>query len=356
MSDQLENTYKKYRRRNGYVMIAILLFMILSVSVSVCIGGTAVGWQDVKAVLLGKASSSAWQIIVNLRLPRIVAALVCGWALAISGCVMQIILRNPLASPYTLGLSNAAAFGASLAIVFGSVASKVPKSGDMAMVTNPYLVTVCAFACSLFALMLILLIARSLSGDPQTIILAGIIISSIFGAALSGMQYVASATQLASIVFWSFGDLGHTNWTGILINCVLVFPASACMYFNRWNYRAISAGDEYAQSIGVNPNRTRMTGLTLATLCTSVVVSFFGVIAFIGLVVPHMVRRCIGNNEEFLIPVSALFGATFLLICDTLARTVLSPIIIPVGIITSIFGAPFFLFILLKRRRSHAIH
>ena len=135
MSDQLENTYKKYRRRNGYVMIAILLFMILSVSVSVCIGGTAVGWQDVKAVLLGKASSSAWQIIVNLRLPRIVAALVCGWALAISGCVMQIILRNPLASPYTLGLSNAAAFGASLAIVFGSVALKVPKSVVMAMVT-----------------------------------------------------------------------------------------------------------------------------------------------------------------------------------------------------------------------------
>lgn len=351
-SEQIKSVYIKYRQRNSYFMLLILAILLVAIVVSLCAGGTAIGWRDIIDVMRGDASPLAHQIIVNLRLPRIIAALLCGWALALSGCVMQIILRNPLASPYTLGLSNAAAFGASIAIVFGGVATALPKSGDMPVVTNPYLVTISAFAFSMLALGIILTIARWLNGDPQTIILAGIIISSIFGAALSAIQYIASSAQLASIVFWSFGDLGQGSWLTLLINAIILFPVSLILYYNRWNYRAVSAGDEYARSLGVNPDRTRLYGMMLITLCTSVVVSFFGVIAFIGLVVPHMMRRCVGNNEEFLIPASALFGAAFLLICDTAARTLFAPIVIPVGIITSILGAPFFLFLLINSKRN----
>ncbi len=344
--------YKNSRRKHYTFIGIMLILLLLAIVFSVCLGSTAIGYRDVYALFTGQASEAAIQIIVNMRLPRIAAALICGWALAISGSIMQIILKNPLASPYTLGLSNAAAFGASVAIVFGNFASTIPKSGDMMMVTNPYIVTLSAFLCSLLALFIILLIMRSLNNNPQTIILAGIIISSIFAAALSGIQYIATPSQLASIIFWTFGDLGHTNWSGIFLNFIIILPVSACLFYNRWSYRAIGAGDEYARSIGVNPDRTRIIGLVLTTVCTSVVVSFFGVIAFIGLVVPHMIRKLIGNNEEFLILASAITGAVFLLICDTLARTLFAPVVVPVGIITSMVGAPVFLILLLNKKKN----
>ncbi len=348
--------YKKSRRKNYLFMGVVTLFLFSTIAISLCMGSTSIGWRDVYELFMGEASDAAIQIIVNMRMPRIAAALICGWALAISGSIMQIILKNPLASPYTLGISNAAAFGASVAIVFGGVASNAPKSGDIMMVTNPYIVTVSAFAFSLLALFVILIIMRSLNNDPQTIILAGIIISSIFGASLSAIQYIATTSQLASIIFWTFGDLSHINWSGLIVNFAVVLPISICLYYNRWNYRAIGAGDEYARSIGVNPDRTRIAGLVLTTICTSVVVSFFGVIAFIGLVVPHMIRKFIGNNEEFLILASALTGAAFLLICDTLARTLFAPIVLPVGIITSMVGAPFFLILLLNKKKHEVLN
>ena len=352
MNKELDILYKRSRKRKFYFLYFTLLLLIISILLSLCLGSTTVGWQDVYALITGNANDGAMQIIVNMRMPRIVAALLCGWALALSGSIMQIILKNPLASPYTLGISNAAAFGASVAIVFGSFATQVPQSGDFATIVNPYAITLCAFAFSLLALFIILIIMKSLSHDAHTIILSGIIISSIFAAALSAIQYIASSSQLASIVFWTFGDLSHVDWPDLLLIFIVLLPISVCLYYFRWNYRAVSAGDEYARSIGVNPDRTRIVGLVLTTICTSVAVSFFGVIAFIGLVVPHIVRKCIGNNEEFLIIGSALVGAVFLLICDTIGRTILSPITLPVGIITSIIGAPFFLILLLNKKKN----
>ena len=167
---------------------------------------------------------------------------------------------------------------------------------------------------------------------------------------------MATTTKCGSLIVWAFGELSHINWAGLMVNFAVVLPISICLYYNRWNYRAIGAGDEYARSIGVNPDRTRIAGLVLTTICTSVVVSFFGVIAFIGLVVPHMIRKFIGNNEEFLILASALTGAAFLLICDTLARTLFAPIVLPVGIITSMVGAPFFLILLLNKKKHEVLN
>ena len=180
--------YKKDRTRKFYFLYGTVAVLLLSILFSLCIGSTPIGWQEVYNIIIGKADNATIQIVLNMRMPRVIAALLCGWALALSGSIMQIILKNPLASPYTLGISNAAAFGASLAIVFGGFAVQVPKSGDLTTIVNPYAIAMSAFACSLIALFIILIITKSLSHDSHTIILAGIIISSIFGAALSAIR------------------------------------------------------------------------------------------------------------------------------------------------------------------------
>ncbi|MGL5785547.1 MAG: FecCD family ABC transporter permease [Bacteroidales bacterium] len=347
--DLLIARYKQHRSRHRLYIAGILLFLMVASVTALIIGGSMLGWNEVYKVLEGSSSEASRLILLNVRLPRVMAALLCGAALAVSGSVMQILLRNPLASPYTLGISNAAAFGAAVAIVFMGAGSAVQKSGDMFIVNNPYLVTISAFAGSLIGLSLILMIAKVRKATPETIILSGVIISSLFGAGIAAMQYVANNVQLASIVFWNFGDLGKSDWTKLFYVSVVTIPMIIYFYMNRWNYKALRAGDEYAASLGVNAERLRITGMIITALSTAVVVSFFGVIAFVGLVVPHIVRKIIGTNEEFLIPASALFGGMFLVLCDMAARLVLSPVIIPVGILTSFLGVPVFLFFLIRK-------
>ena len=214
-----------------------------------------------------------------------------------------------------------------------------------------YVITLSAFLGSLLGLAIILIIIRGKQASVETIILSGVIINSLFGAGIAVMQYVANNVQLASIVFWNFGDLGRSDWSKLLFLIVALIPALIYFYLKRWDYKVLCSGDDYAQSMGVYPQHTRMTGMVVTSLITAVAVSFFGVIAFVGLVVPHIVRKCIGDNEEFLIPGSAIFGGMFLLLCDTVARTILSPIILPVGILTSFLGVPLFLFLLTRKKR-----
>ncbi|NLA49505.1 MAG: iron ABC transporter permease, partial [Bacteroidales bacterium] len=215
-------------------------------------------------------------------------------------------------------------------------------------ISNPYLVTVSAFLWSLSSVAIILLLSKYRGATPEIIILSGIIISSLFGAGISAMQYFSDNVQLASIVFWTFGDIGRASWENSLIIAVILGPALIFFMSQSWNYKSLQSGDEYAKSLGVNVSGVRLTGLVVASLATAVVVSFYGIIAFVGLVVPHIVRRIIGGDEQFLIPASSICGGTFLLLSDTLARTIISPVILPVGILTSFVGAPLFLFLLIR--------
>jgi iron complex transport system permease protein len=285
---------------------------------------------------------------MKIRLPRIAGAIVSGIALAVSGAVIQSILRNPLASPFTLGISGSSAFGAAFAIVVLGAGSSFTGSNDVSTVTNPYLVAGSAFIWSLLSVVVILMLSRYRGATPEIIILSGIIISSLFGAGISAMQYFADNVQLASIVFWTFGDLGRATWRDTIIQAVVIVPALGYFFWKGMSYQALQAGDEYARSVGVNPVTVRLIGMVISSLITAIVVSFYGIIAFVGLVVPHIVRRMIGGDELFLLPASALFGSVFLLLADTLARTVISPVILPVGILTSFLGAPLFLFLLIK--------
>lgn len=335
------------RRKNTFLLILIILIILFAFS-GILLGPSNITFKDMLDTFAGRGEGADAQILFHLRLPRVLAAILSGLALSVAGAVMQSILRNPLGSPFTLGISNAAAFGAAFAVIILGAGSMQSGGSDSVLVNKPYIITVSAFAWSLVACFLILLVARRRGATPENMILTGIIASSLFTALTTGLQYVADDIELAAIVFWTFGDLSKGGWRELAIQGVILLPVLVYFFRNSWNYNALDSGDETAQSMGVNIYKLRMRGLVIASLATASVVSFYGIIAFVGLVVPHIVRRLIGSDERFLLPGSALMGAAFMLICDMLARTIISPLVLPVGILTSIVGAPLFIFLLVK--------
>ena len=340
--------YGQFTRRKTSFLVIFLVLIIVIAFVSMLMGPSNIGFKDMVNVFTGKGERVDTQILLHLRLPRILAAILSGLALSVAGAVMQSILRNPLGSPFTLGISNAAAFGAAFAVIILGAGSMQSGGSDSVLINNPYLITLSAFIWSLAACFLIMLVARMRGATPENMILTGIIASSLFMALTTGLQYVADDIELAAIVFWTFGDLSKGGWRELVIQAVILLPVLVYFFRNSWNYNALDSGDETAQSMGVNIYRLRMRGMIIASLATASVVSFYGIIAFVGLVVPHIVRRLIGSDERYLLPGAALTGAAFMLICDILARTVISPLILPVGILTSIVGAPLFIFLLVK--------
>lgn len=335
------------RLRIIYIWFAFSFILVFS-AIGIILGPSNITINDLFKLISGAGNETYNHIILNLRLPRILAAILSGIALAVSGVVMQSILRNPLGSPFTLGISSAAAFGAAFAVIILGAGNTYSSSSDSVIIDNPYIITVSAFFWSLVASFLILLVARTRGATPENMILTGIIAGSLFAALTTGLQYIADDIQLSAIVFWTFGDLSKGGWRELLIQSVIVIPSMAYFFLNRSNYNALDSGDESALSLGANTQRLRMNGMIIASLTTAAVVSFYGIIAFVGLVVPHIVRRLTGSNERFLIPGAALTGAAFLLACDIIARTVISPMVMPVGILTSIIGAPLFIFMLIR--------
>ncbi len=348
MQDNLHKDYISYTRKKLLFITITILLLIFFILVGITFGSVRITIGDIFSVLFGQSNEVNSQIILNIRLPRVLSAVIAGMALSVSGAAMQSILRNPLGSPFTLGISNAAAFGAAFAVIVFGAGSMHSNASDSVIFNNPYIITISAFFWSLVSTFIILLMAKFKGATPETIILTGIVVGSLFIAATTGLQYFADDIELASIVFWTFGDIGRATWTDFIILLIVIIPAFLFFLKNRWNYNSLDSGDETAKSLGVNVERVRIWGMIVASLATSFAVSFFGIIAFVGLVVPHIVRRIIGSDERFLIPASAVFGGMFLLLSDTIARTIISPIVLPVGILTSFIGAPLFIFLLLK--------
>jgi len=324
--------------------LLVILFLISIYSLS--IGGYKLSLSQIYHALTGNGDKVTNLIIWNIRLPRIVAAIVAGISLAVSGAVMQCTLRNPLASPYTIGISYGAMFGAAFAIIFFNVGGA--ESTGRIFMNSPYLVSVFAFMGALMAVLVILLLAKLRKLTPGAIILAGIAMGSLFSAGTMLMQYFANDLQLASMVYWTFGDLGRPLWGEVWIMTVIMSFSLIYFIYKRWDYNALESGEESAKSLGVNTEKTRLWGLLIASLLVSVNVAFLGIIGFVGLICPHVVRIFIGGDYRFVIPISALFGAILLLVSDTIARTMISPIVLPVGILTSFMGAPVFLYLLVK--------
>lgn len=346
--EEVRIAYQKYIRRKNRFIFGTIFILIILIFIGISLGAASISFTDVLASIFGKDESVNRQIILNIRLPRVLSAILCGIALSVSGTAMQSILRNPLGSPFTLGISNAAAFGAAFAVIVFGAGSMQSSATDSVLFNNPYIITISAFCWSLVSTLLILLVAKSKGATPENMILTGIIAGSLFIALTTGLQYLADDVELAAIVFWTFGDLSRASWQELFILAIVIIPIFIYFILNRWNYNVLDSGDEPAKSLGVNVNRIRIRGMILASLATAVAVSFYGIIAFVGLVVPHIVRRIIGSDERFLLPGSALFGGAFLLLSDIIARTIITPMVLPVGIITSLIGAPLFIFLLIK--------
>lgn len=303
--------------------------------------------SDVVDVLLGNATEAKERVIWNIRLPRVLCAILCGIGLSISGAVTQSILRNPLASPYTVGISSASAFGAAFAVVILNAGTMYAYSQRAVEPTNPYVMALSSFffamACSLF----IVAISRMKGSTQGSMVLAGIALGSIFSAGLLSLQYFANQIQLAAIVYWLFGDLDVATWSDFIVLLLVILPILVIFMNRSWEYNALDAGEDVARSLGVNVERTRNISMVLASLTTAVVTSLFGIIGFVCLIVPHMVRKFVGGDERYVIPASAAFGGAFLLFSDIIARTLFSPTVIPVGILTSLIGVPIFVILLL---------
>ncbi len=339
---QRQSAHKK-RFILGLTVLTLLLAVI-----AINAGAANTNPLQVLRALLGLESGFSSVVIWNIRLPRVVAGIVAGIGLAVAGCVMQTCLRNPLASPFTLGISNAAAFGANLAIVFLGAGTLHSNTHDAVFIANPYTVTLSAFVFSMAAMTLILFLARLRGFSPESVVLAGVAFGSLFAAGSTLVQYFAEDVQVAAMVFWTFGDLGRLSWQEVAILSILTAAALVYFLLHRWNYNALESGEDTAKGLGVHVEQIRFRAMLAASLITAVAVSFMGIIGFIGLIAPQMMRRMLGIDHRFLIPASAVTGAALLLFADTLARTLISPVVLPVGAITSFFGAPLFLFILAK--------
>ncbi len=337
--------YRTYLRRKFFIGLALFLSLLAVSLLSLSSGPYHIPLREVLAVLIDGGSRDDRLVVLGIRLPRIVAGILVGASMGIAGAVLQGYLRNPLATPFTMGVSNGAMFGASLAIILGAGYSL--NSGQV-FLNNPYAVVLFAFLGAISATLVILALARLRGLSPEAIVLAGVAMSSLYVALTTLVQYFANELQLSAMVYWSFGNLARATWGENLVMTVAFTVIFIYFILKRWDLNASTLGDEIAKSVGVNIERERLVGTLLAAFITSITVAFVGVIGFIGLIAPHSIRLIAGGDYRSLIPLSALAGALLLVSADTVARLIISPMNLPVGVITSFLGAPAFIYLLVK--------
>ncbi|PYG84342.1 iron complex transport system permease protein [Ruminiclostridium sufflavum DSM 19573] len=325
------------------IMLAVALYATASGSITLSI-------SEIMRTIFGNGEAASNTVVFGIRLPRVATAILVGALLAVSGAVMQCVLHNPLASASTLGVSQGASFGAAIGIIiFGGGVVNGGSSNVAIEVNNPYIVTLSAFVFGSLSTAVILLLSQLKKNlGPGGLVLAGVALSSLFTGGSTLLQYFADETKLTAVVFWTFGNLGGTNWAEILVLAVIFLAAMTYFMLNRWNYNAMRCGADTAKSLGVNARAVMLVSMVICSFAAAVAVAFVGIISFVGLVAPHMMRKFVGDDYRFIIPCSAVAGALVLLAADTFGRLIISPVILPVGAITAFLGAPAFLTLLLR--------
>jgi iron complex transport system permease protein len=349
---QIPEEYQRYIGRKIAFLVILALLLVLALLVAISQGAAEIPLITVAQTLIGMETSRQSELIIwNIRLPQALASMVAGAGLAVAGAAMQSILRNPLGSPFTLGIRHAAAFGAALSVMILGGGMMTSSSVGAVQITNPYLTTAAAFLFSIAAAGVIIAVARLRGATPEVMVLTGVALGAFFSAGTMFLQFFADDVQLAAMVFWTFGDTARASWRELATMTIATLAITAFFFANSWNYNAIDTGDETAKGLGVRVERVRMVGMMLASVLTAVIVSFLGIIGFVGLVVPHMVRRIIGSDHRFLLPATVLGGALLLLVSDTVARLLLAPHLLPVSVLTAFMGAPVFLWLILRGGR-----
>ncbi len=345
--DEYEMNIESFSDMRKYgILFIFFLTLVLSAAIAMVMGAYNISFTDVYVTIFANInpyndvsgiSKLHNTIIWNIRLPRVLLATTVGAALATSGAVFQGCFKNPLVEPYILGVSSGAAFGAALGIVYPSVFHSIQIS---------------AFIFGSFAVLAAYKLARTRGQTPiVTLILGGVIIGSIFSALVSLLKYMANDSALREIVFWLMGGFYYASWKDVIVTVPIVFVSFIIMWLYAWKLNILSMGDEEAKALGVNPERSKLIVITLATLVTAVAVSTVGIIAWVGLMMPHAARMTLGPDNRFVIPSAAMLGSIYLIVCDTMART-LTTSEIPVGIITSILGAPYLCYLLHNKGKS----
>lgn len=347
-------SYRESRKRK-------ILFIVLTGALSLVLfffslfaGSSSYSFSEMWNGLFGNASGPVARIMRQIRLPRVVAAYFAGAGLALSGLIMQTTLGNIMASPSTLGVSNAAVFGANLMMILlaGGFTSFSGNVNSVFSTYNPYLISMMAFVFSALSTLAILGLGRIRSFSPSSLVLSGIALGVIWNAGTTLLEYFATDIGLSAMVMWSFGDLSRATWAGDYLLIGTVLAGFVLFFLLSWKYNALLAGETYAESLGVKVKLLRFVSLLYASLITALVVSFYGIIGFVGIICPHVMKRFLGNDHRLLIPASFFSGTVLLVLSDTLSRTIGRGASLPVGAITAMLGAPFFLYILFTTKES----
>ena len=344
--------YERYTRRKQAALVLAMLVTLTAALLYMGIGSIRLRPAEILQVFFGGGEAKHVTAIRNIRLPRVLAAMLIGAILSASGAVMQCVLRNPLASASTLGVSQGAAFGAALGIiVFGGGMITNSNSNSTVSISNPYIVTLCAFAFGSVSSLVVIAISRlKREMGPGGLILAGTALSAMFSGGSTLLQYFADDTSLGAVVFWTFGNLGNVGWRDLRFLGVIFALCFAFYLYNRWNYNAMEAGYDTAKSLGVNAERLMLLSMAVCSLSAAAAVSFAGIISFVGLIAPHMMRFFVGKDHRYLIPGSAVCGALLLILADAAAKLIAPPVILPIGAIMSFIGGPVFLILLFRGR------
>ena len=347
---------QKIRRRNRWVLCVMILTVLVLGVCCLFVGSSNMRFADCVAALKKTGTAANVRIIWNIRIPRVLAAAIAGMGLAVSGLIMQTTLNNAMASPSTLGVSNAAVFGANLSIIAfaGGYLSTGNNLSNYTVGANPYATSVVAFIFATASILLILGLCTVRSFSPNVVVLSGMALSAVWTAATTILQYYATDVGLSAAVVWSFGDLGRATYKTDLIMAIVVLAGLIYFMVMSWEYNALLSGEATARTMGINVDVLRFISMLLASLITAVCVSFLGVIGFVGIICPHVTKKLLGQDHRVTIPVSALSGSLLLLLADTLSRSMGGGSALPVGAITSILGAPFFIAIIFSGKENRS--
>lgn len=337
---------KRLERRN-VIAIGVLVVVLLTVAaVALACGASAIDIPTSLLALFGQGTPSDVAAVQGIRLPRVVCAIISGAGLALAGAVLQSVLENPLASASTVGISQGAGFGATFAILM-----VIPAITGSSASVSMGMTAIFAFAGAMISSLIVLAFSRLGLLRPESIILVGVALSALWSGGSTIIQYFADDVELSKVMFWQFGDLGRATWSQMGFMFVVGTICAIYFFLNRWNYNALQNGGHVAGGLGVSVDRVRVLGVLFASVMAAAMVSFVGLINFIGLIAPHIARRIVGNDYRYLLPASLVLGSVIMLASDLIARMIISPIILPIGAITSFLGAPLFLYLLYRGYR-----
>lgn len=331
---------KKKEQRATFIILLLILGSLLMFFYSIVASSKSYSMMELIDTLFGKGTWGSYYVLQNLRLPRAICSFVVGAALAVSGVAMQALFKNPMASPSILGLSSGASFGASIAIAFGF-------GGIFGSLATPAM----AFLFCLLTMLLVYGLSITRYGTPVTLLLlSGIAVGSFFSGLTSFIQYIVEPDILQGVVYWTLGSFSRCFWTSVYYGVPIIVAGILMIAFCHKELNLISLGEEQAKTLGINIRRTRIILLAGTSLCVGGAVAIAGVIGFVGLIIPHICRALVGPNHSVMLPTAIFSGAIFMIIMDCLSRFLDE---IPVGVLTALLGAPFFVYIMRKKKTEY---